>query len=483
MIRRVPSLGMLGLSLAVGVACARAPSGDAEPRRETILVTEADDRRAGQAAVRQVIAEMGLVRDPALQQYVSELGQRLLRHAPRRGFDWKFYVVDAWSPNAFALPGGQIFVSRGLLALANSEDELAGVLGHEIVHAAERHAAARQVVVGRLHPFALGPMRAADIADYARDQEASADRGGQRIAAAAGFDPRGITDFLESLRNVERFTLGAARIKSYLDTHPGLTERVATTATRAQRLSPEEQASSTSSREAYLRRIDGLALGANPAEGIVRGSRFLHPDLNFALNFPTGWKIVNMHSAVVAFSPQGDARFSLEPAGRGDDPRVPAGAFLAERVPQMGAQVVEAQSLELACCPAYLVRGHANAPQGRISGELTWIAYDGYIYRIAAAARSGSARQYLGRGRAMARSFRALTPEERASIQVDRLRVVRARGGETLTDLIARAGASWDVQRLAIGNGISPTQRLEAGQLVKVALRESYVASDVPSGG
>ena len=120
---------------------------------------------------------------------------RLLRHAPQRPFEYEFKILDQTVPNAFALPGGKIYVSRGLLSLASSEDELAGVLGHEITHAVERHAAGRIEHASRLNPFIIGLMRAAEIAEYSRDQERDADRGGQILAAQAGYDPVGIATF------------------------------------------------------------------------------------------------------------------------------------------------------------------------------------------------------------------------------------------------------------------------------------------------
>ena len=121
---------------------------------------------------------------------VQEIGKRLLRSDPSRKFEYEFHIVDQEMPNAFALPGGHIYVSRGLIALANSEDELACVIGHEITHAAKRHAAAMQAHMRTLNPLSMGYIRAAHLASYSRDQERDADRGGQQLAARAGPVPR-----------------------------------------------------------------------------------------------------------------------------------------------------------------------------------------------------------------------------------------------------------------------------------------------------
>ncbi|HET6304635.1 MAG TPA: M48 family metalloprotease [Myxococcota bacterium] len=446
-----------------------------------MLSTPYDDVRAGAEAAREAVAELGLVADEPLQQYVNGLGQRLARAAPARGFVYRFHVVDQWPPNAFSLPGGAIFVSRGLLALSNSEDELANVLAHEIMHAAQRHAAGRQAVGRGLSPFSLGWLGAAQVAAYARDQERSADADGQRLAASAGFDPRAMGAFLRSLEKIEILRMGAARLPTFLDTHPGATERVAATATLAQQITWTPRPDALD-RAAYLRRLDGLVLGENPSQGILRDGRFLHPDLDLAVNFPDGWRVDNGANAVVALSPDADARFALQFAGRGDDPRAPAAAFLAGPARIFGAQISEAQPLQLGCCAAYQVRGHVATREGGVSAQLTWLTWRGNLYLLSAAALGPVAQKYFGRARAMARSFRPLSAEERSSIEVERLRVALALEGETLPELLARTGSSWDVQRVAIANDVVATASLGRGDLLKIAVREPYAPAS-PSPG
>ena len=194
-------------------------------------------------------------------------------------------MVDQWPPNAFALPGGTIYVSRGLLVLSNSEDELANVLAHEITHAAARHAAARQAVAGGVNPFAMVFTNPAYLAAYSRDQEREADRGGQQLAAAAGYDPAGMNTFLASLDNVEKLLAGASRMPGYFDTHPPTSERAASTATRAQHLDWTRQPGVTRDRDDYLRRLDRPGGGRESGRGSLRegplpapGSRFRAPD-------------------------------------------------------------------------------------------------------------------------------------------------------------------------------------------------------------
>jgi predicted Zn-dependent protease len=286
-------------------------------------------------------------------------------------------------------------------------------------------------------------------------------------------------DFLRSLEKIEILRMGAARLPTFLDTHPGALERVAATATLAQQIAWTARPDALDL-AGYLGRLEGLVLGANPSEGVVRGGRFLHPDLDLAVNFPVGWQILNGPTEVVALSPSADARFALELAGRGDDPRGPAAAFLAGPARRAHAQISEAQPLQLGCCAAYQVRGHVSTREGGIAAQLTWLAWRGNVYLLSAAAPGPVAQKYFGRARAMARSFRALSDEERRSIEVERLRVAVAQEGETLPGLLERTESSWDVQRAAIANDVETTVRLRRGSLLKIAAREPYVAPPSP---
>jgi hypothetical protein len=189
--RLLVSISILACAAAfIFAACSSSPKSGGQKKKRTILLTEYDDARVGAEASRDVEAEIGLLGDPELDAYVSEIGRRLLRGVPRRSFHYQFAIVDQFEPNAFALPGGYIFISRGLLALANSEDELANTIGHEIVHAARRHASARQAVEQQGNPLSMPWVRAANLAAYGRDMERTADRGGQMLAAASS-DTRG----------------------------------------------------------------------------------------------------------------------------------------------------------------------------------------------------------------------------------------------------------------------------------------------------
>jgi predicted Zn-dependent protease len=278
---------------------------------------------------------------------------------------------------------------------------------------------------------------------------------------------------LRGLEQEERLQLGASRLPSFLQHHPANTERMASAFSLGAELDALAPPRAHDPAR-HLHRLEGLVVDANPAEGVFLGSRFVHPDLGFALSFPEGWKLVNTSRMVAAFSPQRTARFALEGAGPGDDPKVAAGRFLAGEARSLGAQIVAAQSLEIDGRPAYEVRGQIWTPGGAMAGQLTWIAHEGAVYRLSAAAPAPLAGRYFGRARAMARSFRAITPEERDAIVVLRLRMVPALPGEDLAALSRRSGNAWDPARTAVLNGLLPGAKLEGGRLVKIVISEPY---------
>ena len=404
--RRLQSLLAIAVLLAV---TATSCGGGAKPprRREVILTSEAVDEKVGREADVDVTEGLGIVDDPELTALVNQIGKRLARHAPRGRFQYHFAIVDQDAPNAFALPGGYIYVSRGLLVLTNSEDELANVIGHEIVHVASRHAAARQAVIrglpGPIKYFAQG-----HIAGYSRNQEREADRLGQGLAGVAGYDPQGMADFLKDLEFTERLRLGSSRLPGFFDTHPATTERVAGAGGRARMVAWQHSPGVTAGRGEYLRRLEGLVVGMSGKEGAFKGQRFIHPDLDFGLRFPDGWATMNTHAAVGAVSPQRDAQFVLEGQGPGDDPEVAASDFLAKDENQ-GIRLASTAPLQIGPYPAYRIEGSAPTPWGWLPIAITWISRDGTIFRITGLTRPGGFQRYAGSYSALVRSFRPLT--------------------------------------------------------------------------
>ncbi len=444
------------------------------PSRNVILISDFDDASVGAEAAKAMEKQMGVVDDPQLQTYIETIGKRMLPFAPARSFDYSFHIIDQSAPNAFALPGGYIYISRGLLTLVNSEDELACVIGHEITHAAERHSAGRQQFDMRMNPLSIGFMRMGQLAAYGRDQESDADRGGQILAAKAGWDPAGMATFMQDIGAMGRLTTGWSRLPGFFDSHPSSPQRAAASTNRAENLKWTPRANIAADHRDFLTKVEGLALGADPKEGIFEGSRFLHRDLNFSLLFPDGWQLINNHDAVGAIAPGGKAIIALQLAGPGDDPQAMARIFVESELRAERGRVRGEQSLLIGSLPAYRI--HITTPA--IKGFITFFAYNDLIYRIETISTSGPIGSYEGRGRAVTRSFRPLTESEKALFKVTRLQIVKGRSGESLGALSARTANELDLATTAVLNDLFINSRVEEGQWVKIGRAKLYIPED-----
>lgn len=453
-------------------------------RPRIILDTEYDDRRVGDEQTEAVRAEMGIVEDPELNRYVQSVAKRLLRYAPPRPFEYEFGIVDQVVPNAFALPGGKIYVSRGLLALVGSEDELAGVLGHEITHAAERHAAARLEISRRINPLVIGWMRMAQIAAYGRDQERDADRGGQILCAKAGYDPGGIATFLRKLDALERYEIGWSRLPFFLATHPTSPERSALASDRASSLEWRREPGISDGRPfGFLSVIDGLVLGEDPAGGLFDGPLFVHPEMRFSIRFPEGWETANTQQAVAAISPAGDAQATLSFAGTGEDVNKVVDEFLEKEAESLRARVGYRREIMLGKLPAVRLEGRGTeqvmtqvGPQEiAVYLQMTFVAHEGAVYRLALTSITGSALKYRGRATAFAMSFRPLDEAGAHSLEVTRLRIARAIENETLQALSERTRNALELGYTGVLNGLFASTELERGRPIKIGIAEPYL--------
>ncbi|MAJ60827.1 MAG: hypothetical protein CBC48_12985 [bacterium TMED88] len=468
---------LLGACLIWICACGGGGGGGKRPK-QVLLDTDFADAQLGAEAAEGLAAQMGLIDDPKLLAYVTAIGNRMVPFAPKRPFEYTFHIVDQAEPNAFALPGGYIYVSRGLLALANSEDELAGVIGHEITHAAERHTAGRQEFGRRLNPLSIGYMRAGQLAAYSRDQERDADRGGQILAARAGWNPMAMAQFLQDMNAMERNMMGMSRLPGFFDSHPPTPERAATAANRAQTIQWIPRAGIAPTHAAFLAKLEGIVIGHDPQEGIFEGERFLHRDMDFSLRFPDGWRPVNTRDAVGAMEPSGRAFVALRMVGPGDDPQAAARQFIEGELRQARGKVRREQPMVVGDYPAYRLAVEAGAVKS--GAMITFLAYNGFVYRIDLVSRAGDLRKFEGRGRAVVRSFRPLTLEEKNAFEITRLHVVSAQEGETLQNLSTRTGNALPLGTTAVLNDLFINSQLKSGQLLKIGRAQPYKPASPP---
>lgn len=464
---------------------------------EVTLTSAADERAIGADQARKIDAFMGLAGSQAQQAYVAEIGKRLATYSPRQDVPYTFKIVDMPEPNAFALPGGPVYVSRGLLALANSEDELACVIGHEIGHIAARHHArqeTRQAIASPLNAVTgitgaltgivaprvgaaisgAGAMATGGIlASYSRDQERESDEIGIRLAGQAGWDPEAMSRFLQTLSREEVLERGSKRDATFLDSHPATTERMQTTARDGATVARASTAPIARDRAAFLAELDGLVIGADPGAGVFAHGRFIHPKLGVSIEFPEGWQTQKSKLFVAAAAPKGAALAMLESPGEGTDPL--RGAAAVNR--KMGFSLTDVKTGKVAGLPAARFVAQAQSRSGPIAVDLTWFVYGGRIYQLTGAM---PAQLYVGAQDTfldIAKTFRPITSAERARITEKRLRIAKARGGETLRRLLERTNAAVSPAQAAVANDLEIDSALTEGQLIKIVVEQPY--SDV----
>jgi predicted Zn-dependent protease len=451
-------------------------------------VSPREEQRLGREEAEEVERTVGLVRDPRLTGYIAAIGQRLVRAARRADIAWQWNVADEPAPNAFAVPGGWVYLTRGLLALANREDELAGVLAHEMAHVIERHSV-RQAsaatplavlfgvpsgILGMVSPTLGGIVGGTGrlvagltLAPYSREQEREADRIGVGLAARAGWDPGALGAFLGVMERAEALS-GATTSgrQSFFATHPSTPERMGAIATVSRSESRASEAPIAATRAAFLGRIEGLVIGDNAAHGVFAGPLFLHPDLDVALQTPGGWKTANTPKAAGALAPEQAAAVLLQVVGTGGDPAAGARADgLTE------PQVAKLRRFQISGLPAADL---GATTRDRMYVDLTWIAHRGRIFRVTGVCHESDRGGYRPVFEQTAATFRPLKPEDRTRIVENRLRIRPARAGETVAEVVSRGGSTWTPSLAAIANGVSLDRKLDGGWPVKVSVTERY---------
>jgi predicted Zn-dependent protease len=465
-------------AVAATLTCARNP---ATGTRELMLVSEGQEIAMGRQNDPAIAAQMGLVPDSGLQRYVSDLGMALARASERPNLPWTFRVLDDPVVNAFALPGGFIYVTRGILAHLGSEAELVAVLGHEVGHVTARHSAA-QMSKAQLANLGLvaGVIIDPGFAQYAqvagqglgllflkfgRDDERQADELGLRYMRRTGYDPRQMPAVYTMLGRVGAAAPGD-RVPAWLSSHPDPEDRRGRME-RAVAAIPAESLGRTVNRVPFLQRVDGLIYGPNPREGFFRGSAFYHPDLAFRLTFPAAWITTNQKQYVAAMSPQQDAIVQLALEEKAATPEAAARAFFS----QQGLQGVPgpvtingmaAQSGEFA----------AQTQSGVVRGFAAFIAYGGGVYRILGYAPSA---RWSEHGRDVVRtidSFQRLTDPAMLRVQPQHVTVVTLPRAMTLTEFAAAYPGPVTLAELARLNNVDEGARFAAGDRVKRVVGE-----------
>ncbi len=459
--------------------CATNP---ATGRRQLMLMSEPQEIQIGKQSDAEIRKQMGLYADQQVQQYVSRVGQQLARASHRPHLPWTFAVVDESAVNAFALPGGFIYLTRGILPFLRDEAELAAVLGHEVGHVDARHSAesySRQQLAGgglliaqvlapeygNLIGAGGGLAAQAILLRYGRDAELESDRLGVGYASKGGWQPLAMQGLLTTLARLDEAQGSRRGIPNWALTHPPAADRVVKVEEAVS--AAASKGANATNRQPFERLLDGLVFGDSREKGIVRGSEFVHPVLRFGLRFPESWQIVNTNEQVVARERENssvamllelaESRGSIEQTARADM----AAAGLRE----------------------------ADGGRTRINGLDAYVGtYQGAsngtnIVVLAAHIRSGQ-QTYLFAGLATAsdfnraqrsftqsiQSFRPLSAQEADRIQPNRVDFYTVRSGDSWDSIARSAGGNVKASTLAIMNGQEPDAPPRAGDRIRIVV-------------
>ena len=454
-------------------ACAVNPvSGE----RDFVLISEAQEIAMGAEGAQNVAATVGEVDSPALQQYVQALGNRLAVDSERPDLPWTFRVLDDPTPNAFAFPGGYIFITRGLMGLMNNEAELVSVLGHEIGHVTARHSV---VMMSRAQVaqigLGIGSIISPELAQfseafagglgllflsYSREAERQADDLGFGYALDHGYDVREMVNVFAALQRAGELA-GQSALPAWQSSHPEPAERIQRIEARLSTLK-QSLANARVGTDDYMSLIDGMIFGVNPRNGYFENQRFNHPDMAFRLDFPRGWKTQNLSQAVMAGSPDQDALIQLTLAQ--GSPEEAANEFFS----QQGLSSSDRTRTTINGLDGRMGRFQAQTKTGEVSGRAAFISHAGQTFFLLAYTESALIRRHDPDFEATLTSFARLTDRQALSRQPDRISIERLNQAMTLSTFNDRYPSVIDIDQLALINQLLDARaNIAAGTSVK----------------
>jgi predicted Zn-dependent protease len=464
------------LLLVVVTGCAVNP---ATGKREFSLVSASQEKAIGAEGHAAIVAEYGIYDDAALRARVDSIGWSLAKQSELPNLEWHFTLLDDPVVNAFALPGGYIYVTRGILAHLNSDAQLAGVLGHEIGHVTARHTAQR-LTYQQLAGVGLGIASIASetfsrysqlaqtgmqlmFLKYGRDDETQADALGIRYSTAAGYDPREVPATYAMLKRMGEQS--GQNLPNFLSTHPDPGDRE----TRTRALATEAAAGKSGlviNGRYFVESLDGLVYGSDPRHGYFDDDVFLHPEMRFQMRFPAGWTHQNTQSAVQAVSPDQKAGMQLTLAQAGDF--TPEGFVLElQRRGSIAAARGNAETIGGYRAWVGVVTVVKNGAESRLAAGFIRQTPERMFQILGSSAVAADANESAIL--ASARSVRPLSDPARIGVQPDRVHVLAAPAAGSFESIVEAQGTqAIDLQETAILNNAFADEQVFKNQLVKI---------------
>lgn len=492
-LKGVAGLGSLLLIGGFLAGCAVTEPSAVTGQSRSYAYSWDQEQQIGKETDAQIIREYGLYPDSTLQDYVQRVGRGVLQSSDLRDKDapeiyrespFTFRVLDSPVVNAFALPGGYVYVTRGLLTHMENEAQLATVLGHEIAHVAARHSA-RQALkaqygqIGMVAGAILGSQVLGDpglvqgvmqagsqamqllMTKYSRDDEREADRLGMEYAARRGYDVSEAAAFFNTLDRIGQKE--GLRLPSWQATHPDPGERELTARQAAQKYQ-RALAMTVKGEDRLLDHLEGVVLGDNPREGFVQDDVFYHPDLEFKFDVPRGWKVRNEKAAVLMMEPSGRAMitFQLAPGNSARD----AAAQLAN---SQQIQVVDTQRMSINGMDAVAVTGQGRVQQGTAGLMAVFIERDTRVYSFMGMSGAEAFRSYAPTFERVAEGFNRVESRSVLEVQPARVHIVEVSRSAPFTSFLPTSSVpGLTVEDLAIINHVRPNQTIPAGTKLKL---------------
>ncbi len=460
-------------------ACATNP---VTGKKQLVLMSEEQELAMGKEADPQIVAQFGLYPDAELQRFISEKGKAMAAISHRPNINYEFKVLESEVVNAFAVPGGYVYFTRGIMAHFNNEAEFAGVLGHEIGHITARHSVEQQrnqmlSQVGLIAGVILSP-RLAQFGESlsqglgllllknGRDAERESDRLGVEYSSKINYDAQEMADFFTTLQRLRPET--STEIPSFLSTHPDPGERNVTVAKLATEWKQQLNLTSPQvNRNSYLKRIEGLVYGEDPKGGFLENSVFYHPELKFQFPVPQGWSYQNSPQQVQMAAPEGRALMIFTLA-QGTNLHEAANASLQ----RYGLQPLDSRQATVNGFPALVVIADQQAQQGQqapgVRTQNYFIQYGGNIYHMLGVSAVADFQNFQQTFTQSMQNFRQLTDAAKINKKATRIRVRTVNNATTLQNALNNFGTpSNRLEELAVLNGMRLADNVPAGTMIK----------------
>ena len=447
-------------------------------KKELMLISEQEELALGKNTDLEIRKQYGVYDDPKLLAYVQAAGNHLVPHTHRPNLPYQFAILDTPVINAFAVPGGYIYVTRGILALMGSEAELTAVLGHELGHVNARHSVRRmsQMLLVQLG-LAVGGALSETFAKisgvagigmqlfflkYSRDDEREADALGIDYSRKGSYNPGEMVAFFSSLQKMGDLS-GGHSLPGFLSTHPLTAERVQ----NVRKMLSDTDAGLEVRQEAYLSKVDDMVFGEDPRQGYSEDNAFYHPQLRFTFNIPKDWKFQNTPSQVTLSTEDGNAAviFQAEKSAEGLDAYARKKAESIEERTLLSEQSLTVNGLA-SFEQVYDVR---QAEKETLRLRVSFLRKEGYIYQFSSLSTALTFKGYDASFQGIVRSFAELKDEKYLNRRPLRLKIVRADGTQKLEDIFKQAGMKkegWP--QAAILNSLEPAGTPAKSRLVKI---------------